>query len=389
MTKVLTGIEVLKEKGINILKGKRLGLLCNSASLDSSLTHSKFVLNSLFPNSLKILFSPQHGISLTEQDNMIESTDGYDEDLKIPVFSLYSKTRSPTPEMLDLIDTLIVDLQDVGCRVYTFSSTVLSCLRECAKVGKEVVILDRPNPMGGAIVEGNVLEDKMRSFVGPFPLPMRHGLTMAEMALMFNQVMNIDCELRIIKMKGWNRNMLWEDTGLYWVMPSPNMPTVRTAMVYPGQVLWEGTNISEGRGTCRPFEIFGSPYLNTKIIRKELPPLKGCVLQEIHFRPKFNKWANELCRGFFIHITDPKHFRPFMMTLTLIHTIIRLFKEDFCWRDPPYEYEYNQLPIDIIIGSNKLRKDIERGKDLTLIKAEIDSQLDQYLEFRKRYLLYE
>ncbi|RLB10591.1 MAG: DUF1343 domain-containing protein, partial [Deltaproteobacteria bacterium] len=243
------------------------------------------VVDNLLPRHIKALFSPQHGYGGEDQDNMIETPHSYDSILQVPVFSLYSKTREPTQEMLDLIDVFIIDLQDVGTRVYTFSSTMLNCLRACARSGKRVIILDRPNPLGGEIVEGNLLRPELYSFVGPFSIPIRHGLTIGEMALLFNDKLNLGCELEVIPMEGWKRHMLWKDTGLRWIMPSPNMPHPDTAIVYPGQVLWEGTNVSEGRGTCRPFELFGSPYFNTKEILRVLDKeaLAGCHLQEFSF----------------------------------------------------------------------------------------------------------
>ena len=214
----------------------------------------------MFPGQLKALFGPQHGYGGEDQDNMVETSHTSDKNLRIPIFSLYAQSREPSKEMLDGIDILIVDLQDVGTRVYTFTSTMLHCMKAAAKYGKKIVVLDRPNPLGGQLVEGNLLEPELFSFVGPGRIPMRHGLTMGEMALYFNHLYALKSDLEIITMEGWRREMLWKETGLRWIMPSPNMPLPETASVYPGQVIWEGTNISEGRGTCRPFEIFGAPF---------------------------------------------------------------------------------------------------------------------------------
>ena len=241
MKKVLTGLDHFQEDRWKGLKGCRLGLLSNQASMDGGLTPSKEIIAQLLPGQLKALFGPQHGHGCEEQDNMIETLHSVDRDLKIPIFSLYSRQREPLPEMLDLLDVLIIDLQDVGTRVYTFASTMLNCLRASAGRGKRVIILDRPNPLGGEIVEGNLLKPELYSFVGPFRLPMRHGLTMGEMARIFNRAFKIECDLEIIPMKGWDRSMLWHDTGLTWIMPSPNMPLPETASVYPGQVIWEVT----------------------------------------------------------------------------------------------------------------------------------------------------
>ena len=268
MTAVLTGLDRLQGKYVKTLSGFRIGLLANQASVDSHLNAAKEVVSQLFPGQLKALFGPQHGYGGEDQDNMVETSHASDQNLKIPIYSLYARSREPSKEMLDKIDILVVDLQDVGTRVYTFTSTLLHCMKAAAKYGKKVIVLDRPNPLGGQIVEGNLLEPELFSFVGPASIPMRHGLTMGEMALCFNHLYALKSDLEIITMTGWRREMLWKGTGLRWIMPSPNMPIPETALVYPGQVLWEGTNISEGRGTCRPFEIFGAPFLDDKRDKK-------------------------------------------------------------------------------------------------------------------------
>jgi len=253
-----------------------------------------------------------------------------------------------------------------------------------------VVILDRPNPLGGEIVEGNLLRPDLYSFVGSCALPMRHGLTMAEMARMFNRVFDLGCDLQTVAMKGWRRSMIWQETGLRWVMPSPNMPLPETAQVYPGQVLWEGTNISEGRGTCRPFEMFGSPFLDPTEIRERLQPqdIKGCHLQDIVFRPTFHKWQGELCRGFFIHVTDPRTFQPYRCSVALLAAILGTHGMDFRWKEPPYEYEYERLPIDLILGDSSLRKQLEVFADLESLQSSWEGELTEYLDWREPFLLY-
>lgn len=390
MSIVCTGLDVLKEEALKALKGRRLGLLSNQASLDLHLCPADAVLSELYPGQLRALFGPQHGHGGQDQDNMIETEHSFDSSRQVPVFSLYSRVREPLPHMLDLIDILVIDLQDVGTRVYTFSSTMLGCLRAAARAGKKVIILDRPNPLGGEIVEGNLLRRELFSFVGPYALPMRHGLTMAEMALMFNRVFDLGCDLQTVAMKGWRRSMIWQETGLRWVMPSPNMPLPETAQVYPGQVLWEGTNISEGRGTCRPFEMFGSPFLDPVGIRKKLHPkdTEGCHLQDILFRPTFNKWKGQLCRGFFIHVTNPRTFRPYRCSLAVLAAILGAHGPDFSWKDPPYEYEYERLPIDLILGDLFFRKELENFVDLDSLQSSWEGELMQYLEWREPFLLY-
>ena len=255
------GLEVFLNKPPRKLLNKRWGLLSNQASTNSYGYYSKDLLRGKFEKHLACLFSPQHGFWGTEQDNMVETPDGRDSATGLPIFSLYSHTRRPTAAMLAGIDLLLVDLQDVGSRVYTFITTLAYVLQEAKKYEKAVVVLDRPNPLGGETVEGNVLQTGLTSFVGAWTLPMRHGLTLGELAGLFNQVLGIGADLSVVAMTGWTRDRFFDQTGRFWVPPSPNMPSLETALVYPGQVLWEGTNISEGRGTTRPFEYFGAPFI--------------------------------------------------------------------------------------------------------------------------------
>ncbi|UCB48930.1 MAG: DUF1343 domain-containing protein [Deltaproteobacteria bacterium] len=390
MSTVATGLDVFQDGYWRKLRGYGLGLLSNQASVDSTLKSAKEIISGLLPGQLRALFGPQHGYWGIDQENMIETEHSHDRDLDIPLYSLYSETREPLPEMLDLIDILIIDLQDVGSRVYTFASTLLNCLKAASKSGKKVIVLDRPNPLGGEMVEGNLLKPELHSFVGPFPLPMRHGLTMGEMAEIFNRRSRIAADLEIVPMKGWNRNMIWQDTGLKWVMPSPNMPLPETAQVYPGQVMWEGTNLSEGRGTCRPFEIFGAPFLDTGLIKQSLPPeaRAGCLLQEILFRPTFHKWEGEVCRGFMIHILDQRLYHPYFSSMVLLKAVLELHEEQFAWRKPPYEYEYEKMPVDVILGDSSLKIKMEKGADLFEIKERWVKELKDFLEWRKSYLLY-
>ena len=390
MSTVATGLDVFQDGYWRKLKGYGLGLLSNQASVDSGLKSAKEIISGLLPGHLRALFSPQHGYWGIDQENMIETEHSHDRDLDIPLYSLYSETREPLPEMLDMIDILIIDLQDVGSRVYTCASTLLNCLKAASKSGKKVIVLDRPNPLGGEMVEGNLLKPELQSFVGPFPLPMRHGLTMGEMAEIFNRRSHIAAELEIVPMKGWNRDMIWQDTGLKWIMPSPNMPLPETAQVYPGQVLWEGTNLSEGRGTCRPFEIFGAPFLDTGLIKQSLPPeaRAGCLLQEILFRPTFHKWEGEVCRGFMIHILDHRLYHPYFSSIVLLKSVLELHGEQFAWRKPPYEYEHEKMPVDVILGDSSLKIKMEKGADLFEIKERWVKELKDFLEWRKSYLLY-
>jgi len=390
MKNVLTGLDRLTEGEWTRYRGQRLGLLSNQASLNRNLETARDVLVKRFPGQLRALFGPQHGYGGEDQDNMVETPHVQDQTLNVPVFSLYADSRDPDPRMFDLIDTLMVDLQDVGTRVYTFSSTMLRCMRGAARSGKKIVVLDRPNPLGGDILEGNCLSPDLFSFVGPASLPMRHGLTMGEMAQLFNRVFALECDLEILPLVGWHRHMTWYDTGLAWKMPSPNMPFPETAFVYPGQVLWEGTHVSEGRGTCRPFEIFGAPYFEPAAIRKHLNPedLSGCHLQDYLFRPTFHKWSGKLCRGFMIHILDLNAYRPYHTTLALLHAVISLYGEHFEWKQPPYEYEYKKKPIDMILGSVSLREGLESGRFLSLLQKDWLADLETYRQWISPSLLY-
>jgi uncharacterized protein YbbC (DUF1343 family) len=390
MNHVLTGIDLIRDGHWKELRGYRLGLLANQASLDSMLQPSSHVIDRLLSGQLKALLGPQHGYGREDQDNMVETHHSYDKELNIPIFSLYAETREPNPHMFKEIDMLIIDLQDVGTRVYTFASTMFNCLKSAARDGKKVIVLDRPNPLGGDVVEGNLLQPGLFSFVGPYGFPMRHGLTMGEIALIFNDVYDLHCDLEIVHLYGWRREMLWNETGLKWIMPSPNMPLPETAVVYPGQVLWEGTNVSEGRGTCRPFEIFGAPYMDTNVIKRSLEPeaAVGCHLQECSFRPTFHKWEGKICQGFMIHVLDPRVYRPYLTSIALLKTVMEIHKGSFEWRKPPYEYEYKKKPIDLIMGDSSLRRDLESGTPLSLIKEKWLSDLESFVRWRRPYLLY-
>jgi len=390
MANIATGLDQFGQEYWKRFRGQSLGLLANQASVDHNLQNAKDVISSLLPGQLKIIFGPQHGFTGEDQDNMVETEDYVDPALHIPAISLYGKKTDRLSHFLDTIDLLVIDLQDVGTRVYTFISTMLFCLKEAAKAGKRVLLLDRPNPLGGVIVEGNLLRPEFYSLVGPFALPMRHGMTMGELANLFIDVFQIDCELTVLPLKGWFRHMLWKDTGLLWVMPSPNMPLSETAQVYPGQVIWEGTNISEGRGTCRPFEIFGAPFINPFVIKKQLASedMEGCYLQEYYFRPTFNKWKNERCGGFMIHVIDPITYRPYRTSLALLTIIKETYGDEFTWRKPPYEYDFERFPIDLILGDASIRLALEEGKESKELIADYIQELEGFLEFRRPYLIY-
>ncbi|MBM4325894.1 MAG: DUF1343 domain-containing protein [Deltaproteobacteria bacterium] len=387
---VKTGLERIIERPDLLGRAGRLGLLYNQASVDASLRPAPEQIARAFPGKLVKLFGPQHGVGGAEQDNMNETEHSTHPVLGLPIHSLYSETRRPLPHMLDEVDTVLVDIQDVGARVYTFATTVLYLMEACATHRKRLVVLDRPNPINGKDIEGNLLEPEFASFVGPHPIPMRHGLTLGELMTLYNEVYGIGPRVEVIAMEGWRRDAYFDQTGLPWVLPSPNMPLLDTANVYPGQVILEGCNLSEGRGTTRPFELFGAPYLHQGAIIDNIEDqaLVGAVLRETAFRPTFNKWVNEVCHGFQIHVTARDIYRPYRATLALLAAIIKLHPHDFSWSSPPYEYVYDKLPVDVITGSSKVRLDLEQGRSALDMEREWADDLEAFDRLRSRFFLY-
>jgi uncharacterized protein YbbC (DUF1343 family) len=354
MPVVLLPLDHLDELWPNKLRGARIGALLHPASVSSRWEHASHILerggDALF--RLRALFGPQHGYLGQTQDNMVEWQSYEHPRLGIPVHSLYGEHREPTPAMLENLDALVVDLQDVGTRYYTFVWTMYLAMRACEKAGLPVVVLDRPNPINGLTTEGPPLDPAYRSFVGLHPLPVRHGKTIGELAVLFREETFPRTNLEVLPMKGWDRAIWFDETDLPWVMPSPNIPTLDTATVYPGMCLLEGTNISEGRGTTRPFEIFGAPFIDGEALARELNELKlpGIHFRQNWFQPTFQKFAGEVCGGAQLHVTDRNRFRPYQTGLEIIRTIRRIYGESFRWKQPPYEYEYERLPIEILLG---------------------------------------
>ena len=391
MTSVQTGLERFLESPPEWVDNARLGLLCNAASVDRKLNHARKLIQRRFPDKLTALYCPQHGFFAEKQDNMIESADMIDPDLNIPAYSLYGKTRTPTEEMLKPIDVLLVDLQDVGTRVYTFIYTLSYCLEAAQAFNKRVVVFDRPNPINGLAVEGNCLDPDSCSFVGRYPLPMRHAMTIGELALLFNERFKIGCNLDVIAMKGWRRSMFFQQTGLPWVPPSPNLPRPVSAMVYPGQVIWEGTNVSEGRGTTLPFELFGAPYIIPEKILSAIKPefVPGIILREVLFEPTANKWQAQACKGFQIHVTDPNEFRPYQTSLHLLQAVILHHRTAFKWKQPPYEYDTQRLPIDLIIGDRSIRERLENLESIDQIIESWQPKLNEFKGISRGFYLYE
>jgi uncharacterized protein YbbC (DUF1343 family) len=385
------GLDTFEKNWPKKLKDSRVGLLVHPASVNRRLEHAVNLFFKSKKLTLNALFGPQHGIYGETQDNMIEWEGFQDRHTKLPVFSLYGRTRKPEPSMLEHIDVLVIDLQDVGARYYTFIWTMENCMKACEQMNKSVVILDRPNPIGGHKTEGTVLDMSFASFIGQHPLPIRHGMTVGEIG---NYLQNEFCsslDFHIISMDRWKRNMWFDVTGLPWVMPSPNMPTLDTAIVYPGMCLLEGTNISEGRGTTRPFEIFGAPFIDPDLLVKQLKGfnLTGVIFRPTYFQPTFQKHAGKVCGGAQLHVSQREQFKPFNTGVAIIKAVHDLYPEHFSWRQPPYEYEKEKLPIDILAGTDKLRKDVEKGEKLDRMEEWCTKQCNQFNKvIRKKYLIY-
>ncbi len=387
---VQVGLEVACHTPPDVLRSARtFGLLANQASVDRQFRHAADALAQRFPGRLKALFGPQHGLWSVQQDDMVETAHARDARLDVPVHSLYADTRKPTQQMLDGLDLLVVDLQDVGTRVYTYVWTLTYCLEACAQKGVPLLVLDRPNPLGGEIVEGPLLDLRWRSFVGRAPLPMRHGLTLGELARYCNDVMALGADVRVLPAQGWRRNMLWPQTGRSWVPPSPNLPRWEGALVYPGQVLLEGTNVSEGRGTTTPFEQCGAPFVDPWQLATLLSTheLRGTAVRPVQFEPTFHKWSGQTCGGVFLHPTDAVAFRPYRTSLALLRGLRELWPREFAWKQPPYEYETVHLPIDVIAGGSAVREFVDGERPLAQLDALAAPPPDWWQRVR-RLLLY-
>ena len=372
------------------LDGARVGIVCNPASVDRDLRHVADRLAAHPKARLAAIFGPQHGFRSDVQDNMIETRHGRDEIRRVPVYSLYSETREPTEQMLRDLDVLVIDLQDVGVRIYTYIYTMANCLKAAKRSGLKVIVCDRPNPIGGLQVEGPVLVHGFESFVGMYPIPMRHGLTIGEIARLFNEHFGIGADVEIAAMDGWSRDMYFPDTGLTWIISSPNIPTTDTTLVYPGGVLFEGTNISEARGTTRPFELVGAPWVVAErfadaLNRRGLP---GVFFRPVVFEPTFHKHAKTACGGVQSHVTDRAAFRPVAAGVALIEAFRAADPEAFAWKQPPYEYEYDRLPIDLLAGSSELREQIEARVPAAKIARSWEGPVREFGAIRAKFLLY-
>lgn len=378
MEKVSLGLDILVADGdLQKMFRGNVALLAHNASVDSSLVHASFRLKEIFGSRFIKLFGPQHGFATDAQDNMIETDHYIHPYFKIPVYSLYSETRIPTDKMLDGIDHLFIDLQDVGCRMYTYIYTLTLLLEKCSGKAIELIVLDRPNPLNGVDVEGNILDLKFDSFIGRHPIPVRHGMTIGEIALMHQKYWTKKtANLRVIKMKHWERYMYFEDTRLPWLLPSPNLGRAESAVTFPAIVLFEGTPLSEGRGTTQALEIIGHPKIDPFLFFKtcledkiKKSKLEGFALRPVTFLPTFHKHMDQVCGGFQLHITDRSKYRPWRVGQFLLREVYHYLGDDFEWLQPPYEYNYTQEPIDIINGTDKLRHWVSQNNSIEMLDA--------------------
>ncbi len=384
------GLDILLEKPPAKLKGSKVGVLCHAASITSTYTHILDALTAHPELHVAAVFGPQHGLFGQTQDNMIE-WEGYKHPkYEVPVFSLYGNHRKPTANMLEHIDVLLVDLQDVGARPYTYIWTLKLCMEACDEKGIAVWVLDRPNPIGALPFDGPVLEESLFSFVGGACIPLCHRMTFGEIARLLKETFFPRLDLNVVWMDQWWRDSLWHETGLPWVLPSPNMPTVDTATVYPGMVLLEATNVSEGRGTTRPFELFGAPYIQLDEFVKLLHSQEfgGCIFREHNFIPTFQKWHGNYCFGGQIHVTNPRVYYPVTTSATILWAIAQCGKGEFTFNPPPYEYDHIHMPVDILYGNDTLRKCIESGGELKSLREQQNGQIEQFLPSFEQFKYY-
>lgn len=391
--KISTGLDNLLAESDRYLKGKRVGLVVNHTSLAGDRRHSiaHFRENQRF--ELKKIFAPEHGLYGVDQD-MALVPDTTDPATGLPVVSLYgtdSNSLTPSAELLKDIDTLVFDIQDIGSRYYTFIYTMANCMKACREAGLSMIVCDRPNPINGIQVEGNLVGNGFHSFVGQYSIPNRHGMTAGELANLFNERYGIGCDLTVIPMKGWERKMWFDQTGLLWTPTSPNMQTLATAIVYPGMCMIEGTLLSEGRGTTLPFEQCGAPGIDSHKLADALNELQlpGVFFRPHYFKPVFQKWAGKTCGGIQIHVTHRDNFKPVVSGIAVIKIFAALFPDSFIWRTEPYEFVSDRPAIDLLYGNPDLREKYIGGKTtLKEIESTWQDDLENFLELRQEFLLY-
>ncbi|MBT2689280.1 DUF1343 domain-containing protein [Bacillus sp. ISL-47] len=380
------GVEVLLNEQKHLIEGKRVGLITNPTGVDQELNSIVDLLHKDPDVELTALYGPEHGVRGSAQAG--EYVEYYiDEKTGLPVYSLYGQTKKPTPEMLENVDVLLFDIQDVGTRFYTYIYTMAYAMEAAKENNIPFIVLDRPNPQGGAKVEGPVLDMKYSSFVGNYAIPLRHGMTVGELAKLFNKEFGIGADLTVVEMNGWKRNMYYDDTKLPFVMPSPNMPTLETALVYPGAALIEGTNVSEGRGTTKPFELIGAPFINADDLSAHLNNLKlpGVTFRAASFTPFFSKHSGKLSHGIQIHITNRNSFKPVETGIHIVKSIHDMYPEDFQFRA---ENSAGISFFDNLMGNGWVREAIEEGKSVEKISAQWQEELNQFNQTREQYLLY-
>jgi len=395
MPPVKTGLDVLAAQEFALLRGLRVGVVTHPAAVDSELRHVIERLAAAPKVELAAIFGPEHGL-LGQAQDLIAVTEGESRKAgAVPVHSLYGSTVEslrPTPEQLKGLDALVIDMQDVGSRYYTFQATMRYCLEVALPLGLRVVVLDRPNPLGGESVEGPALRRGFESFVGAHDIAIRHGLTMGELAMLYQHELGLeDGDLRVVPCEGWKRHQYFADTGLPWVLPSPNMPTPDTALVYPGQCLIEGTNLSEGRGTTRPFEITGAPWLDAVKLAARMNAEKwpGAKFRPVWFRPTFQKFAGQDCGGVQIHVTDRSAFQPVRTSLALLAAMREMSGDRFAWRTEVYEFVSNPIAIDLLFGSDRERRHLESGKPPADLHAEWEKEETAFRHRRHTAFLYD
>jgi uncharacterized protein YbbC (DUF1343 family) len=389
---VITGLESLIKKFPPELKGKNIGILCHASSISTDYRHISEIFYTRKDCKLVALFGPQHGIHGQTQDNMIEWQSQKHPVYNIPLYSLYGSHRKPTSEMLKGIDIFLIDLQDVGARLYTYIWTVKLCMEACSEAGIAVWVLDRPNPVAMLPFDGPVLKKEFFTFVGGASIPLCHRMTIGEMANWIKDKYYSQCNLKVEWMKNWRRHSIYSDSGLPWVLPSPNIPTLLTALVYPGTVLIEALNLSEGRGTTIPFELFGAPFINSEKLKKNLDDrhIKGCAFRPHDFIPTFHKFAGELCYGMQIHITDITSYRPVGTALEIFEAIIETSEPgSLNFKSPPYEYEYNLMPFDILSGDSGMRETLIYEKNIQSEKERWESEIEDFSKEFKKLAFYQ
>jgi uncharacterized protein YbbC (DUF1343 family) len=388
------GIDVLADSGFAALRGRAVGAIVNPTSVDGRFRHLADLLHRAPGVRLEALFGPEHGVRGEAQYMVAVDDVARDARTGVPVHSLYGsrfESLSPRPEWLRGLEALVFDVQDVGARYYTYVYTMALALAAAAKAHVPFFVLDRPNPLGLTLTEGNLVGEGFRSFVGLYPWPTRHGMTVGELARWLNQTQGLGAELQVVACQGLTRQMWWSEVGRAFIPPSPNMPTPDTALVYPGMCLGEGTNVSEGRGTCRPFEQFGAPWLDGRQVAERLEALglPGVTFRPCSFTPTFDKWAGQSCQGAFLHVTDRRAFLPLRTGIAVFQACFELGGAHFAWRPDAYEFVTDIPAFDLLCGTDQVRLGIEAGHSLDELTRGFDQARQPFVEARGRYALYE